>query len=55
MALDKNYKQLVYYFSMKKQKKVKSMAGSLRKYWKDYSTEKMIKELQEERRKSDRF
>ena len=32
-------------------KKGKSMAGSLKKYYKNYSTEKMVKELQEERKK----
>mgnify|MGYP001562358271 FL=1 len=35
--------------------KKKSMAGSLAKYYKNYSMEKMVRELQEERRKSDRF
>lgn len=33
----------------------KSMAGSLSKYFKSYSTKEMIKELKEERAKVDRF
>lgn len=33
----------------------KSMAGSLAKYFKNYSREKMIKEIKEERKKFDRF
>ena len=33
----------------------KSMAGSLGKYFKNHVTEKMIKELKEERKKLDRF
>jgi len=32
-----------------------SMAGSLKKYYPRYSREKLIKEMQEERRKFDRF
>ncbi len=32
-----------------------SIGGSLKKYYKNYSTENMVKELQKERRKSDRF
>ncbi len=38
-----------------KRANVESHAGSLKKYYKNYSTEKMVKELQRERRKSDRF
>jgi len=33
----------------------KSMAGSLGKYFKNYSSEKMVKEIKEERKKIDRF
>ncbi|MEK6856302.1 MAG: hypothetical protein AABX66_04055 [Nanoarchaeota archaeon] len=36
-------------------KKKKSMAGSLAKYYKNVSTEEIVKALQQERRKSDRF
>lgn len=32
-----------------------SMAGNLKKYFKDYSREKMLKELKDERRRSERF
>ena len=32
-----------------------SMAGSLKKYFKGYTTKKMVEELQNERRESDRF
>jgi hypothetical protein len=35
--------------------KEKSMAGSLAKYYKNESTKEMVKELQAERRKSDRI
>ena len=33
----------------------KSMAGSLSKYFRHYTREKMLKELKEERKKLDRF
>ncbi len=36
-------------------KEVKSMAGSLKKYFKNESLKKILKELDDERRKSDRF
>lgn len=36
-------------------KKPKSMAGSLKKYFKGQTTREIVKELQDERRKSDRF
>lgn len=39
----------------KMNKPMKSMAGSLKKYFKNYSTEKMLKEIKEERREFDRF
>ena len=35
--------------------KVKSFAGSLAKYYKDKPLKKILEELQDERRKSDRF
>jgi len=50
----KSYEEAITKLAMQRTKN-KSMAGSLRKYYKNYSTEKMIKELQEERRKSGRF
>ena len=40
---------------IKHMKPEKSMAGSLGKYYKNYSTAKMLKELKKERRKLDRF
>ncbi len=37
------------------QNKMKSMAGSLKRYFKGQSSRDIVKELQDERRKSDRF
>lgn len=50
-----SYDEAIKIVALKNIKPAKSLAGSLAKYYKNYSTEKMIKELQEERRKSDRL
>ena len=39
---------------LKEREKIKSMGGSLRKYFKNKSAKEVIKELQKERRESDR-
>lgn len=49
-----SYDEAITKIAMKKTKK-KSMAGSLAKYYKNTSLKEIIKELQDERRKSDRF
>ena len=56
VALDaSSYDEAITKLAIKHIKPKKSMAGSLGKYYKNYSTEKMIKELKEERKESDRF
>lgn len=50
-----SYDEAITKIAIKHMKPHKSMAGSLSKYFKNYSTEKMIKELKEERRKIDRL
>ena len=50
-----SYDEAITKIAIKYMKPEKSMAGSLGKYYKNYSTEKMVKELKEERRKLDRF
>jgi hypothetical protein len=50
-----SYDEAITKIAIKQMKPEKSMAGSLGKYYKNYSTEKMVKELKEERRKLDRF
>ena len=50
-----SYDEAITKIAIKHMKPQKSMAGSLAKYFKNYSTEKMIKEMQAERRKFDRF
>src|SRR3989344_4861247 len=49
-----SYDEAITKIAIKHMKPEKSMAGSLGKYFKNYSTEKMVKEMQEERRKFDR-
>lgn len=50
-----SYGEAIQKITIKSLKPKKSFAGSLKKYYKNYSSEQMLKELQEERRKSDRF
>jgi predicted CopG family antitoxin len=50
-----SYDEAITNVVVKHMKPKKSMAGSLAKYFKNYSTKKMVKELKEERRKFDRF
>jgi hypothetical protein len=50
-----SYNEAIQKAILKSMNQQKSMGGSLRKYYKNYNREKMLKELQEERRKSDRF
>lgn len=50
-----SYDEAITKVIIKHLKPQKSMAGSLAKYFKNYSTEKMVKELKEERKKIDRF
>jgi translation initiation factor 2 beta subunit (eIF-2beta)/eIF-5 len=50
-----SYDDAITRIAIKHMKPQKSMAGSLARYFKNYSTDKMIKELKEERRKLDRF
>lgn len=40
---------------LRRHKPKKSMAGSLAKYYKKYSADKMVKEIKEEKRKLNRF
>ncbi len=49
-----SYDEAITKLAMKRMKK-KSMAGSLAKYYKNTSLKEILKELQNERRKSDRF
>ncbi|MEK6889353.1 MAG: hypothetical protein AABW80_04575 [Nanoarchaeota archaeon] len=54
-ALDaSSYDEAINKVAVKHLRPKKSMAGSLAKYYKNYSTEQMIKELKEDRRKFDR-
>ncbi|MDO8460102.1 MAG: hypothetical protein Q7S74_03265 [Nanoarchaeota archaeon] len=50
-----SYDEAITKVIIKDLKPKKSMAGSLAKYYKGYSTEKMLKELKEERKEFDRF
>ncbi|MEK6850147.1 MAG: hypothetical protein AABX85_01080 [Nanoarchaeota archaeon] len=50
-----SYDEAITKITVKHMKPEKSMAGSLSKYFKNYSTEKMIKEIKEARKKLDRF
>lgn len=50
-----SYDEAITKVAVKHMKPEKSMAGSLAKYYKNYSTDKMVKETKEERKKLDRF
>jgi hypothetical protein len=50
-----SYDEAITKIVIKYIKPKESMAGSLRKYYKNYSREEMVKELKMERRKFDRF
>ena len=50
-----SYDEAITKIAIKHMKPEKSMAGSLKKYYPNYSREKIVKELKEERRKFDRF
>ena len=49
-----SYAEAIRKIAVEKRKK-KSFAGSLKKYFKGQSTKDIVKEMQDERRKSDRF
>ena len=56
VALDaSSYDQAITRLALKHIKPEKSMAGSLKKYAKNYSAKQMVKELKEEREKLERF
>lgn len=50
-----SYDEAITNLAIKHLKPDKSMAGSLGKYFKNYSTNAMLKEIKEERKKFDRF
>ena len=50
-----SYDEAITKVAVKHMNPEKSLAGSLAKYFKDYSTAKMVKEVKEERKKFDRF
>ena len=50
-----SYDEAITKIAVKHLRPEKSMAGSLSKYFKNYSTKDMIKELKEDRKKDDRF
>lgn len=50
-----SYDEAINRIVIEHMKPQKSIAGSLAKYFKDYSTKEMIKELKEGRKKVDRF
>jgi len=50
----KSYDEAITKLAIKKTK-TKSMAGSLAKYYKNKTLKEVLKELQDERRESDRF
>jgi len=50
-----SYDEAITRVAIKHMNPERSMAGSLAKYFKDYSTQKMIKEIKEERKKFDKF
>lgn len=50
-----SYDEAITKIAIKYIKPEKSMAGSLAKYYKNYSSDKMIREIKEDRKKFDRL
>ncbi len=50
-----SYDEAITRVAIRHIKPEKSMAGSLAKYFKNYSTDKMVKEIKKERKNLDRF